>query len=648
VDLSAGPATLLPDDPREVVDIMSVPLCYYGSPDPLPVRRLLRAGLLTAVYEAGDLRYVKIGGVEVCRRWYAAVCDSNWGTVPGVISDEVIEESEAGFRVTYTSTHRQGEIHFVWRAEIVVVLSETAHSYGVMPTVSIRFRFNGEALATFLRNRIGFSILHPTTSKSSINVALRHSSSEYSDSQFPLEISPTNPFQSFIEMKYADGHQFLWWFFEGDHFETEDQRNWIDASFKTFCTPLSKPFPVEVFAGDKVEQEVLLLAMCPSHAGAVKEVRVASDEIKTGDCVGVLPNIGLGLRDRLMGDLPVALMQPLHISCELDLTGTDWVEKLRRVVAEAGQFGSSLELAIMVSDDAMAQAAALVPELAAVTVKIVRVLIVHQRTWATTPEIVGPIVEALSHAGHHPLILGGTIANFTELNRNRPPLDWIEGVAYSVQPQEHAFDNASLVECCAIIADTVRTARSFSGDKPVSVGPITLSKRVNPYATGPWEQPPPDPRQRTLFAAVWTLGALKYLAESGVASATFYETTGPRGVMDGDRVFPLYHVLTDANDWAGATVQKCESSDPLRFEALVLKQHNRIRILLANMTAEAQTVTLDQLPEEVTVRSLDETTFVFACTDPVAFRYTIGDALRTQNSRLTLSLKPYAYVRIDG
>jgi hypothetical protein len=47
---------------------VTVPLCYYGSPEALPARRELRAGPLTAVYEAGDLRYVKVGGVEFCRR----------------------------------------------------------------------------------------------------------------------------------------------------------------------------------------------------------------------------------------------------------------------------------------------------------------------------------------------------------------------------------------------------------------------------------------------------------------------------------------------------------------------------------------------------------------------------------------------------
>ena len=39
---------------------------------------------------------------------------------------------------------------------------------------------------------------------------------------------------------------------EGETFETEDQRNWSDASFKTYGTPLHLPFPVEVEEGTRV------------------------------------------------------------------------------------------------------------------------------------------------------------------------------------------------------------------------------------------------------------------------------------------------------------------------------------------------------------------------------------------------------------
>ncbi len=620
---------------------MSVPLCYYGSPDPLPPRRVLRAGPLTAVYETGDLRYVKVGGLEVCRRWYAAVRDRNWGTVPGVISDEVIEETEDGFRVSYTSTHRQGDVHFVWRAEIVGEKQEAASTYGVTPAAHIVFKFDGEARTTFLRNRIGFCVLHPPRC-AGLPVQIHHPDGTITMGlQFPELIAPVNPFRIISTIQPCSSHQ-AWWTFEGDVFETEDQRNWIDASFKTFCTPLSRPFPVEVKTGERVTQTV---SMTMIGGWGESESSLA---LTIADRAATLPDVGLALGEQNADSALLRLLLPAHLRVELDLTRPGFADRLRHATAEASAIGSKLELAVTVSNDAWEETKPLIDALHAIDPPLARVLAFHAAEWCTPERIVTPVVEALARFDITVPIFVGTAANFTELNRGRPDPTHADGVCYSIQPQEHALDNASLVECCAAIADTVRTARSFCGDKPLSVGPITLRKRVNPYATGPWEQPPPDPRQPTLFGAAWTLGALKYLAESGVASATFYETTGPRGVMDGVRVFPLFHVLADATELAGADVLKCESSDPLRFDALVLRSGDRLRVMLVNMTAEPQTVTLDGLPAEVQIRTLDETTFESASTDPVAFRRQIGDTLPTADGRLTLSLRPYGYVRIDG
>jgi hypothetical protein len=131
-----------------------------------------------------------------------------------------------------------------------------------------------------------------------------------------------------------------------------------------------------------------------------------------------------------------------------------------------------------------------------------RVLVERADVWATRPADLPAVATAFARAGLRPQFFGGTTANYTELNRRRPPLDRVQRVCFSAQPQEHASDNATLVECRATPADAVRSARAFIGDRPRSVGPITLGKRVNPYATGPgWAPPPPDPRHRSLFGA---------------------------------------------------------------------------------------------------------------------------------------------------
>ncbi len=52
----------------------------------------------------------------------------------------------------------------------------------------------------------------------------------------------------------------------------EDQRNWTDASFKTYCTPLEIPYPVEVAKGTKISQKIRIsvaddLPVSPLRAG---------------------------------------------------------------------------------------------------------------------------------------------------------------------------------------------------------------------------------------------------------------------------------------------------------------------------------------------------------------------------------------------
>ena len=110
----------------------------------------VRAGPLTMLLEGGGMRYVRLGRREVLRRVYVAVRDRNWGTVKPRISDLKFEIQEDSFRVEFDCRHRQGEIAFCWRGAITGADDGT-----------VVFDFEGEAQSDFLRNRIGFCVLHP-------------------------------------------------------------------------------------------------------------------------------------------------------------------------------------------------------------------------------------------------------------------------------------------------------------------------------------------------------------------------------------------------------------------------------------------------------------------------------------------------------
>lgn len=129
-----------------------LPTCvwYYGKDEPLPEQLSLRAGPLSLVLEDGDLRYIRLGDREILRRVYVAVRDRNWGTVLPRLTHRRIEQDGTSFRVTYDCEHQQGDVDFFWHGTIA------GNAQG-----TITFTMEGWARSTFLRNRIGFCVLHP-------------------------------------------------------------------------------------------------------------------------------------------------------------------------------------------------------------------------------------------------------------------------------------------------------------------------------------------------------------------------------------------------------------------------------------------------------------------------------------------------------
>jgi hypothetical protein len=662
--------------------MLATNVLYYGKPEPPPEQIALRAGPLSLVYENGDLRYIRLGQHEIVRRIYVAVRDRNWGTVLPVLSNVEIEAGDETFRITYDADHHQGELRFTWRATIA------GEADG-----SIRFAMDGQARTTFLRNRIGFCLLHPDSCAGTA-ARIEHVDGVVEASRFPRYIAPQavvdgviHPAYPFADMA-ALSHEAapgVWAEvrFAGEIFEMEDQRNWIDGSYKTYGTPLRLPFPAEVAAGTRVEQ-LVTLTLNDDRPTTNDQRPTTNDDTQIrfvvgqpsvvsgqSSVVGPLPRIGLGAasHEQPLSELELERLRALHLShlrVDLRLAGSAYVGTLRRVAAEAAALGVALEGALFLSDKAELELDALVAVLRELQPSIVSWLI-FQGAEKTTPE--RWVALARAHlAAYDPAvpIAGGTNVYFTELNRQRPPAAALDLVCYSINPQVHAFDNASLAETCATIAATLESARQFAAGKPIAITPITLKPRFNPNATGPEPEPGQlpaqvDVRQMSLFGAGWTLGSLKYLAESGAASATFYETSGWRGVMETaagsplpqlfrappGSVFPLYHVLADAGEFAGAEVIRSASSDPLKVEGLALRKGSATRVLLASLSAMPQVVAVRGLGAQAHVRALDETNGEAAMREPESFRAQLGEQWATDVGTLELLLRPFAIARID-
>jgi len=443
---------------------------------------------------------------------------------------------------------------------------------------------------------------------------------------------------------------------EGDTFEMEDQRNWTDASFKTYCTPLELPFPVPVSAGEIIHQKVTIkihgLPPAMPPAGFPPMARQDAPALPPGPhihgprgagatehafeprCLILnpkkrLPIPALGLsQPRSPQELSTRELERLkrlriaHLRVDLRLANESWRDAWNHAATVARQIGAELEAAVFVSDHADHELDNFCKHLTRGgvpgEVPVAAWLIFHDREKSTRAPWIKLAKKWLTPFYPQTPIVSGTNSYFAELNRQPPPADLLDAVCYSINPQVHAGDNQSLVETLPIQAITVENARNLSGGLPVRVTPVTFRPRFNPNATS--QQPEPasgaipeqvDPRQLSLFGAAWTLGSLKYLASLGVESITYFETTGWLGVQESQdgspaneaqrkafpsvpgSVFPLYHVLADVGEFSGGEILECVSSSPLEIEGLFLEHQGRQRLLLGNFIDRQQRIHID-------------------------------------------------------
>jgi hypothetical protein len=560
----------------------------------------------------GAVRHLRAGGTELLLGLYAAVRDHNWDTVTPRLEDLVIEESPGRVQVRFRAVCHADPVDFAWDGAIAV---EAGAAGG-----RLVYSFRGYARSAFRRNRIGFCVLHGAGCAGR-PVRVETTAGGVRSAEFPAAISPHQPFFDLRALTHEPRPGLtLTVRMEGDTFEMEDQRNWTDASFKTYCTPLGRPFPVMVPAGTVIEQRIEIVAEGAAPA-AIESSEHSTVTVRpvAGARAVPLPAIGLGsaaLDEPAPQPAEIAWLRslgPAHLRVDLAPADPQAPEVWQRGLAEAAALDAALEIAVHLSDNAAAELQRVATWAAGAPV--VRWLVFHRSEKSTTAPWLELARAPLRAAAPTAAIVGGTDAYFAELNRGRPPVAVCDAVTFSINPQVHAFDELSLLETLPMQAEVVRNARAFSGGRPVGVSPVTLRPRFNPNATGPEPAPVPgalpaavDPRQRTPFAALWTLGSLKHLAEAGAAWVTFYRTFGWMGLAEpaalppgarpeafpstpGER-FPLAEVFRACAPFREGVVWPVDSSDSLRVEALLLAHGARRRLLLAHFAAEPTTVAL--------------------------------------------------------
>jgi D-apionolactonase len=651
---------------KSVEPSRAIKLC--GTEEVDPPSRKLAAGAFTAELDNGQLRYIAFNGVEALRGIAFLIRDQNWGTYTPRIDSLSVREEAGGFAVEYTALCADAEQRLTYEARI------TGSSDGALAF---------EAVATpqtdFVTNRAGFVVLHPA-GLAGERLRVTHVDGREEETRFPERISPSQPVFDIRALSHeaAPG---LWATcrMEGDAFEMEDQRNWTDASYKTYVRPLALPWGYTLAKGSRHEQSVRLSF---TGGGRAPGARKSAAAIELGRELALsMPEIGVALPGDEIDAAFAAVdalraLKPRFLVAHADLRENVALTGLERVRQAGEAVGAKIVLEVVVPDGADARASLETVAAAAKSARLEIDSIVASsasdlKSWqpgAKRPE--APTVEELAAAARAAFpgvsLGGGMLSFFTELNRKRPKAALFDFITHTTCSIVHAADDRSVMETLETLPAIIKSTRAMIGEKPYRLGPSAIAARMNPYGKGVLDNPANrrvcltnrDPRQRGLFNAAWTLGYVAACAYGGVASVAMGALAGPLGFihrratelpqpyfdsLDGDPVYPAFHVTAGLARGAGQRLVEAQISEPGKAAALAWREGARTVIWLANLTAEPMTLRLS---------AMDDARAQASVLDASAFATAVGslDALNSLRRPLEVSqlnLDAYAVARVE-
>ncbi|HWU46198.1 MAG TPA: hypothetical protein VN133_05535 [Humibacter sp.] len=561
--------------------------------------------------EIADLRF---DGTPIVRSVRAVVRDGDWNTVPTTV--EGVAAAGDGYELLL---RMRG-----FGADVTTRLSVAAEAE------RITMRLHAISGIDFTSNRLGLVVLHPPGLAGSA-LQIQSPCGSRRSTVFPRAVAPDQPAMDIRSLGWShDGVQ-VTADFDGDVFEMEDQRNWTDASYKTYSTPLARPFPVTVVAGAVIQQSVGFTARRTRERAP--RVRAVTPVIELADTGCIVPAVALGattapsveIVDAPIPDGVAALL------VEADTRSRTWRAALERAGAEAG--GLPLDVRI-VSDEPEAvrdvvEAAALSPA------AVLRLAVFSSGSHVTEPACWAALLDAAGRLVPGAELVGGSRAHFTELNRRHDdlPVD-VPRVTFAMTPQMHATERAQLMESIAMQAVVTRDATAIAAGRPLHVGPITLRPRFNAVATRPMEATgastgdaavedgygpefsagATDARQTSVALEAWTVASFAAICSAGagrsgggVASVTYFEASGPRGIRNLSGPYPALRAISAIAGLGGATLLTA-SNDADAEAGLTAAEglwavgaqwsSGAWRVLVASLTGAAVTATVRYAGDE--------------------------------------------------
>ena len=639
-------------------------IALYGTAQPVPERRQLTAGRLTAVWDQGALRTICWDGVEILRGIAFLSRDEAWGNNTAEIVDLDIAVETAHFQVCFDIAITNGAQRLTAAARI------EGDQDG-----RLSFAVSAAAETDFATNRTGLVILHPLEHVVGQPVDVVHTDGTRARRQFPDRISPAQPIFDIRSLTHDAGPGIkVAIMLEGAKFEMEDHRNWMDASYKTYSGSLLDPWPYVIGRGETVAQSATLTVTGHSSTQSTR-TDDAPISVVLGRQVEELPRFGTALsltRPESVLDSHEMLKEaaPAFLVGRIDRRRNDQDRQAADLakIAQATEIPLQLELILSAEASAHRELDGIANQLKRACINPAAVVVTQAHDMVSfqpgDPRPPGPDYAEMAAAARAAFpgtpIGGGVVAFFTELNRLPVPMGLFDFVVHAVCPAVHAADDLSLMENLEAAKWIFGSARHMIGTAQYHLGPSWLSSRINPYGPGVVPNPEDericlaqtDPRQRGLFGAAWLLGLAAAAAEAELAEVCLASLTGPQGLVcgTGDRrpsghpaaqVVPAYHVLKGLAARRSCRRLATISSDPTVIASLGIESDSGTELWLANLTAWEQQVKVEGWRGPAKIHLIDEARFSAS----LQASFLTSSGIETKRAD-DLTLGPYATARI--
>lgn len=524
----------------------------------------LRAGPLHLERQGLVLRNLRMGPHLVWSSLGFVWRDAHWGTPAPVIDAIERTSSVDSFRFTIHA-HLPGPPRIDLRVEA------EGDAQGC-----IRYRAQALPTCEVTTQRAGLCLEHPLA-LAGLPLRITHDDGRSSESVWPQQVPPWPPFMGVraIAHAYAPGawaHARL----EGETFETEDQRNNADASFKTYSRSNFMPRPYRLQAGEAVNQSALLwlAAAEPSAAEVLEAARHADAGAGRVQALApppqwrVPPVLGVGLAPtdltRHAQWLPLLkALGPARLHLVMDHAEQTLDRPALARVLEACDGRLRLDLRALNAPSAETVQGTERDDAIACPIRALARRLeqagIRPQTVALFP---GQAAEQarLRAAFAHAAVGAGTPYFFAQANRAER-LHGADFLSFTTCSLVHGTESALVMDSLRSLPSLLATLRERHAVEAVEVGPSGIAAPRSPLGA----QPPTDgrhfaclarrdPRSRALFGAAWLAGHVASLVQGGAQAISLAGLgeddglwiEGPQGLTPSPAWYVLRELLRPA------------------------------------------------------------------------------------------------------